>query len=66
MQFSRRACRIAAGVIVLAGIPSVISVWSNQGAAWGVLIIVMHVFAACFVALALPNVQLPQRDERSD
>jgi hypothetical protein len=66
MRFSRRACRIAAAVILLAGIPSVISVWSHQGATWGFLIIAMHVFSACFIALALPNLQLPERGKRTE
>lgn len=57
LNYSTRTYRIAAVVIALAGIPTVITMWLDVGAIWGIVILLLHVYLALWVAFMLPWLQ---------
>jgi hypothetical protein len=59
-RFSVRTYRIVGAVIVVLGIPSVFIFWGDQGAAWGIFILVMHLYMGALIAFGLPWLQRRQ------
>jgi membrane protein implicated in regulation of membrane protease activity len=66
LNYRVRTYRIAALVIVVAGIPTAISEWIYHGHAWAIAIATVHLYAALVVALFLPWLQRRARDRQPE
>jgi hypothetical protein len=59
-RFSVRTYRIVGTAIFIFGIPSVLIFWGEQGPAWGIFMLVIHLYIGTFIAFGLPWLQRRQ------
>jgi hypothetical protein len=57
LGLSVRTCRIVAFLVVLLGIASAYTAWTDMGALWGILILALHVYLGLWIAFGLPWLQ---------
>jgi membrane-bound metal-dependent hydrolase YbcI (DUF457 family) len=56
-RFSVRTFRIVGCAVIIFGIPSVFIAWADQGYAWGIFMLVVHVYLGALIAFGLPWLQ---------
>jgi hypothetical protein len=56
-HFSVRTFRIVGGAVIVFGIPSVFIAWVDQGYAWGIFMLVAHLYLGTLIAFGLPWLQ---------
>ena len=66
LNYRVRTYRIAALVIVAAGVPSAIIEWIYHGHAWAITIASVHIYLALVVAFFLPWLQRRGRDRQPE
>jgi hypothetical protein len=53
-RFSTRTFRVVGAAVILFGVPSVFIFWADQGAVWGLFILIAHMYMGAFIAFGLP------------
>jgi hypothetical protein len=66
LNYQARTYRIAALVMVLAGIPTAIGEWSDHSAVWGIGILAAHIYLGLTIAFLFPWLQRRVRDRRTE
>jgi len=56
-RFSARTLRIVGVAVVIFGVPSTVIAWSDQGAVWGIFMLVVHLYLGALIAFGLPWLQ---------
>lgn len=61
-RFSVRTYRVVGAAIFVLGIPSVFIFWGERGPAWGIFMLVVHLYIGTFIAFGLPWLRRRQRN----
>ena len=66
LNYPVRTYRIAALVMILAGVPTAIGEWSYNGPAWAIGIMAAHIYIGLSIAFLFPWLQRRVRDHRCE